>query len=331
MQIKKRGAIYYLYYYCPNKKRDRKTSLFTERYTEALERAKFYLDNVDSELPSACWTVEQVLQLYKAEHIEPSNLNPQATIYKLKPLLRLLGHLRVDELTKPVITGYRLNRGAVSSGTIRSELAILIAALKYAHGENKIDAIPVINLPPANPPRSRWLNKTEIAAFMEAGKSMRVHPDRYARAELFFIIALYSGQRSRAIETLTWDRVDFERQQIDFNYRETQTSKRSGLVEMHPELERVLLHVEKTKKNRWVLGSDGAIRKTFDTLKSRAGITDCSPITLRHTCASILVSSGVSTFIVAGILGNTPAMIEKTYGHLNRDAQRKALLNLAVK
>jgi len=328
MQIKKRGSVYYLYYYCPEKKHDRKTSLFTQSYQEALERAKFYLDNVDGELPTSCWTVEQVLQLYRAEHIEPNNLNPQATIYKLKPLLRLLGHLRIDELTKPVITRYRVNRGTVSSGTIRSELSVLIAACKYAHGENKLNAVPLINLPPANPPRSRWLNQTEIDAFIEAGKSMRVHPDRYARAELFFIIALYSGQRSRAIETLSWDRVDFERQQINFAYRETQTSKRSGLVEMHPELERVLLHVAATKDNRWVLGNDGAIRKTFDRLKTLAGVTDCSPITLRHTCASILVSSGVSTFIVAGILGNTPAMIEKTYGHLNREAQRKALLNL---
>ena len=330
MQIKKRGAVYYLYYYCPDKKRERKQSLFTEHYSEALKNAKFYIENVDGELPTDCWTVDQVLRLYRSEHIEPNNINPQATIYKLKPLLRLLGHLKVTELTKPVITGYRVNRGTVSSGTIRSELSVLIAACKYAHSENKIEAVPVINLPPANPPRSRWLNQTEIDAFMEAGKTMRVHPERYARAELFFIIALYTGQRSRAIETLSWDRVDFDRQQIDFAYRETQTSKRSGLVEMHPELEKVLLHAATTKKNRWVLGNDGAIRKTFKTLTERAGVTDCTPITLRHTCASILVSSGVSTFIVAGILGNTPAMIEKTYGHLNREAQRKALLNLRV-
>lgn len=330
MQIKKRGSIYYLYYYCSEIKRDRKTSLHTEHYKEAIERAKFYLDSVDTELPAVGWTVEKVLQLYSEEHIKPHNINPQATLWKVKPLLRLLGHLRVDELTKPIVTGYRVSRG-VSSGTVRSELAILIAALKYAHGENKIESIPAIQLPAANPARSRWLDQSEIEAFLEAGKSMRVHPDRYARAELFFIIALYTGQRSRAVETLTWDRVNFERQQIDFSYRETQTSKRSGLVEMHPELERVLLQVHQSRKNCWVLGSDGAIRKTFDRLKTKAGITDCSPITLRHTCASILVSSGVSTFIVAGILGNTPAMIEKTYGHLNREAQRNALLNLAVK
>ena len=52
--------------------------------------------------------------------------------------------------------------------------------------------------------------------------------------------------------------------------------------------------------------------------------------TLRHTGISALVTNGLDIFTVATIAGTSVAMIEKHYGHLNKEHARKALAGLSL-
>jgi integrase len=52
-----------------------------------------------------------------------------------------------------------------------------------------------------------------------------------------------------------------------------------------------------------------------------AGIEQRGPYHLRHTFATEALAAGVSTFELARLMGTSLAMIDRTYGHLARDAE----------
>jgi integrase len=61
-------------------------------------------------------------------------------------------------------------------------------------------------------------------------------------------------------------------------------------------------------------------RRGFDRARDLAGLgDDVTPHILRHTCATWMLQSNVSTREVAGYLGTSEKVIEKTYGHHSPD------------
>jgi hypothetical protein len=45
---------------------------------------------------------------------------------------------------------------------------------------------------------------------------------------------------------------------------------------------------------------------------------------MRHTYASLSIAAGVSLFVLSRLMGTSPAMLDKTYGHLLPDALDRA-------
>jgi integrase len=52
-----------------------------------------------------------------------------------------------------------------------------------------------------------------------------------------------------------------------------------------------------------------------------AGIAKRGPYHLRHTFATEALAGGVSIFELAGLMGTSVKMIDKTYGHLAQDSE----------
>jgi integrase len=50
-------------------------------------------------------------------------------------------------------------------------------------------------------------------------------------------------------------------------------------------------------------------------LSRRTADIDVTPHVLRHSCATLMLQSRVSTWDVAGVLGTSEAVVRKTYGH----------------
>lgn len=61
-----------------------------------------------------------------------------------------------------------------------------------------------------------------------------------------------------------------------------------------------------------------------------AGVPKRVPYALRHTFASVSIAAGVSLFEIARLMGTSPAMIDRTYGHLLPDAVDRARSALDV-
>ena len=57
--------------------------------------------------------------------------------------------------------------------------------------------------------------------------------------------------------------------------------------------------------------------RVFDRVCARAGLTDVTPHTLRHTFASIAASLGFSELTISGLLGHAPRGVTQRYVHLD--------------
>jgi integrase len=60
-------------------------------------------------------------------------------------------------------------------------------------------------------------------------------------------------------------------------------------------------------------------REWYPALRA-ADLEKRTPYSLRHTYASLSIAAGVSLFELSRFMGTSPAMLDKTYGHLLPDA-----------
>lgn len=181
--------------------------------------------------------------------------------------------------------------------TIVTELALLRACLRKRYG----NAAPSIWLPPSSPARDHWLTKEQARQIIEAAETPHVR--------LFVILALTTGARASAILDLTWDRVDFAHETIDYRPAgRVQTNKRRIVVSMNPKAREALEEAYRGRLTDHVIEYGGkpvgSIKKGIQRLSARTGIK-FSPHTFRHTCAVWMAQENVSMEKIREALGHT--------------------------
>ena len=258
-----------------------------------------------------------------------------------KPVRRLLGRLKVAELTPAVGRRYAKTRRAegIGDGTIGRELAVLRAALRLAKGEGLIRDVPMLPMPERPPPRDRWLSRDEadrlIAAAIEA------------HIGLFILIALHTAARCGAILGLRWRQVDLDSGLIDFNVAGRRTAKGRAVVPINDTLRAALLSARETRERLCL--TKGRSRDATDELViqwrgrpvrsvargvaaacRRAGLAGVTPHVFRHTAATWLAKAGVAIERIAQYLGHTnSAITERVYAKHQPDWLRDAARALA--
>ena len=274
-------------------------------------------------------TVAEVLEVYGREHA-PTVRAPKTIGYAIKALLPLLGALPVASINASVCRRYAKARGT-SAGTARRELGVLQAAVNYCHVEGYLTAPVKVKLPPAPPPRDRWLPRDEVAALLRAARN---NPKARHLCR-FILVALYTGTRSNAILRLQfmpntaggW--VDTERGVM---YRraagEAETKKRTPPIPIPRPL---LAHLRRWERNgaRHVVEVGGqrvgSIKTAWRSALAEAGIDHATPHDLRHTAVTWAMQRGSGKWAAAGFFGLTLNMLESVYGHHHPDYLRSAV------
>lgn len=248
-------------------------------------------------------------------------------VFSAKPLRRHLGNLLPDQISRRLYWDRRkrdLYKGRhPSAGTIIREGVTLRAAFELAAADRLIprSSIPVIALPPAPKPRSQWLTKEQAAKLLSGARQRHIR--------LFIFLALATGGRKEAIESLTWEQVDFWHGTISLDLPGRAASrKRRATVPMSEDLKREMEAAYQIATSDYVLerasGPIGDVKKGFAAAVERAGIPHCTPHILRHTCATWMVMDGIPLAEVARFLGDTEATIERVYGKHSPDYLRRA-------
>lgn len=265
---------------------------------------------------------------YMQEHVMPQkDVEHGRYIYVFNHILRLLDPktpaTAIGRATAREYTAKRKLDGVVT-GTIRRELTLLLAAVNHAFKEDRL-AKPLSFkgvMPPASPPRQRYLLREEFAKLMATPM-----PPRIFR---FFMLDFMCGVRSRAIEELTWDRVNFKDRTIDFrvpgvSYKNKRRPVQPIIDALLPLLEQ--WYAERADDYVIGLGAHGKASTTFHRCKvvmRAAGINEkgvCRHVG-RHTVVSwLLQGDGIKPpapmLHVAQYIADKAATIEKTYAHIS--------------
>lgn len=282
---------------------------------------------------AAVYTVADLWDLYFERHVEKNNVDTRSSETCWRNLKVHFGDLTLPEVTQRGADGvdkveeYILKRqdGEIgdrpaATGTIRGELARMMAAIRW-HADPKRKTIspvdvPVFEMPPPSPPRDRWLRADEIQRLMASAASWS-SDGRLSRVERFLWLALETGARRQAILQLTWNRVDFDINVIDYRVPGRKvTKKRRVVVPISKTLRPILLRAYEERTSDMVCDNEShSIWRAIKGVAKRAEVADVSPHVLRHTAATHMLRNGVPIWTVAGILGDTVQTVEKTYGH----------------
>lgn len=218
--------------------------------------------------------------------------------------------------------------GGGNDGTIIRELGgTLRPAIRHAIQQRRL--VPgeyYVPVPAAPPGRDYWITRSQAAKLLwetRRDSRSRLHLPLYAP------VALYTGQRRRAILELSWKQVDLVRGRIDFNRPgRIQTKKRRPIIPIPRGLLAALRRAQKRATCDFVIAYRSApvrdVKTGFNSAAARAGIPDCTSYTLRHTAGTWMAQRGVPLREIAGYLGHSEARTTELYAHHHPDFMEAA-------
>lgn len=293
------------------------------------------------------YLVSDLWAVYEAKHVRVKVANPDTHDWSWKNLGPYFGHLTLAQVTDAV-PGYvearmagRIGRAA-KSATVRKELALLRACFNWCADAKErkpliaLSDVPGFGLPADSEPRDRWLKRGEIDRLLAAAQG----EGRMSRVERFLWLALETAGRKQALLDLTWDRVDFETGVIHLALPGLkQTKKRRASVPISAALRPVLERAYAEREGDLVLEHGGDVWAAVQSVVRRAGLapavaratgqaakaTGISPHVMRHTAATHMARRGVPLWLIAKVLGNSLAVVERSYAKHAPDDLRGAV------
>jgi integrase len=229
------------------------------------------------------------------------------------------GHLRPDQINVEGCRSYIGSRRKAGKhdGTIWTELGHLRTVLRWAYG----DKAPAIERPAKPAPKDRYLTRAEIERLLAAPMAHHI--------KLAILLMLSTAGRVGAILDLTWDRVDFERNQINLRVDSTGPRKGRAVVPMNAGLRAALQSAKEAAQTEhvieWAGGRVAGIKTGFNAAVKAAGLVGVSPHVLRHTAAVHMVEAGIPIAEVAQYLGHSNTHVTfAVYGRFSPTHLRKA-------
>ena len=178
--------------------------------------------------------------------------------------------------------------------------------------------------------RERYLNSSELARL---GETLReCEEDRESQSTVNLIrLLLLTGCRLNEILTLKWEHVDLENNAL--HLPDSKTGEKT--VHIGPATSECLAGIERIDDNPWViaghLSSSHLVNpgKPWRRIRARAGLDDVRIHDLRHTFASVAVSSGEGLPMIGKLLGHTQVQTTARYAHLFNKPVKQAAGNIS--
>lgn len=328
--LKRKGytnTVYVIRYWDGNHTRDYSTG--ESEYGEAERKFKKWLATKDSPPGGPGGSTEariaDVLQAYGEER-GPQTADPKRIFQIVSNLVEFWGDRPCSAITEETCGEYLENRLASGRaiGTVRRELVGLSAALHWAERKSRLHNPPHVWLPPAPPPKDRWLTREEFTRLLWASRKVKQSREYLPLA---IQLACYTGARRGAILGLRWPQVDLVNGVIDFRDGRA-TNKRRAVIPIPDRLMRALRRAQSGADCEFVISKGGKglqkLRRSFASACREAGLSDVTFHTLRHTAATWMFLHGVDGYEVAKYLGHTSSRTTERYGHHSPDYLKHA-------
>jgi integrase len=207
----------------------------------------------------------------------------------------------------------------------QADLKTLKAAVDYWNKEyGPLTVVPTYWRPKDNPPKERWLTKSEAARLLRAAK-----PYPYLRRAI--LLQLYTGSRPGFVQAIRWQ-IDFASGVI---YRVSRGAPQGEKKRSPPARlgNRIKAHLKRWRRldgknaNHICHVNGHAVRDPHTAWRKvirAAGLKGVTRHTLRHTRATWMMQAGVSIWEAAGFLGMTVKTLQAVYGHHSPDHQERA-------
>lgn len=212
----------------------------------------------------------------------------------------------------------------LSPGTIRRDLACLRVFATWLVREGVLPSVPLWSVPPAPPPRTRFLTTVEMKAILAV--------DAPAWFTLATRLAMASGQRINAVLGLRWEQVSHGL--LDFAAGAAARQKRRGVIPILPDVQALLDAV--TDRGEYVIGGRRRIHyhiylHQWRKVCAAAGVDGASPHSIRHGVATALISAGVPMLEVSQMLGHSSiAITQKVYVKFDPTYTKNAASRMAA-
>ncbi len=219
--------------------------------------------------------------------------------------------------------GINLKSQGLAPATINRIVGSLGRMLTIAAEERWIDQRPKIVKVEVPAKEARFLSEEELtllfAGLLEVSQE----------AHDLGVFLLWTGCRVGEALSLEWSDIDFENDRVTF--RKTKTNQ-NRTVPLPQRAAKVMRRRMSATHAPFTIKQD-TFGKQWNRVKKTVGLTESeiTPHTLRHTCASRLVMSGVSLYEVARWLGHTSISTTQIYAHLAPDHLRGAAEVLEMK
>lgn len=287
-------------------------------------------------------TVEDAIRRYKEVELSRKTRKHNDQVAQLDWWARELGHLKLAQLSGPLICGCRdkLVGGKTVQGKPRQPATVnrYLAALSHVLRVTTRDwgwmpESPMNRVRKLKEPRGRvrYLSELELPVLL---RTCAASTDPHLN--LIVLLALATGMRRGEIVGLRWSAIDCSRRRIILD--RTKNGERRAVP-----LPLMLLDAFKSRfpaddeREELVFRSvkSGFEGRTWDFTRAwrravaNAGIEGFRFHDLRHSCASYLAMTGATTNEIAEILGHKTLQMVKRYAHLC-DSHVEQVLNRMI-
>ena len=275
-------------------------------------------------------TLESFAREFYLPHATMHKKTWQEDVYKLeRRVLPALGHLRLSTVTARDVNAFHARVKESTSATTANHYLVLIRRmLSLAVKWGLLEKNPAAGMDRFKEPphRERYLTKEELPRFL---KALEEQEDRLSVAAIKLL--LFTGCRKGEVLSLTWGQVRLEEGRL---YLPVTKNGRSRSVVLNAKAREVLesLGSQRKEGTPFVFPSrHGAakgyihdLRKPFDRVCEAAGIEGMRVHDLRHSFASIAVTTGASLYDVQKLLGHSDIAMTQRYAHLGDESLQKA-------
>ena len=258
-----------------------------------------------------------------------------------------LGHVRIDQISTPLITSFmdkRLKGGVfckrrfdgVSERTANLDVLMLRNVLNAAVDDGLLRELPKVKtLEEAPAPKRRLLMPAEFDRLLTVGVAACTKNGQQLADYLQFLA--FSGSREKEALRVPIDDVDFDHARVTIGGDGLSKNWESRTVEFNPKLEALLrdMFSRRAPDSSWLFPSPQrgdrdvhtrSFRESLKLARKAGGLEWVGFHDLRHYFCSMCVMAGIDFMTIAAWLGHKDGgiLVGKVYGHLLDEHRKQA-------